>query len=190
MDSPDLRLGSRIAIIGGSGSGKTTLARQLAERLGFRHIEIDGFQHGPDWSQTPAADLRRLIAEQTAADGWVCDGNYMAALGDLVLHRAETVIWLDYPLPVALWRLLRRTLRRISTREELWNGNRESWRGAFIGADALFPYAVKAHLRRRQSWPPRLAAAEKAGVQVLHHRSPAETQRVLRPIIGGNPPRL
>ena len=40
-------LGRRISVIGCSGSGKTTLARQLAQRLKYRHIELDGIYHQP-----------------------------------------------------------------------------------------------------------------------------------------------
>jgi adenylate kinase family enzyme len=38
----------RVVILGNSGGGKSTLARHLAERRGFRHVEIDRllWQHG------------------------------------------------------------------------------------------------------------------------------------------------
>jgi hypothetical protein len=31
------------------------------------------------------------------SDGWVLDGSYQGKLGDLVLHRADTIVWLDQP---------------------------------------------------------------------------------------------
>ncbi len=56
-------------------------------------------------------------------------GTYDAMLGDLVLERAETLVWLDLPVPLVLWRLLRRTHHRHKHKTVLWAGNAEgSWR--------------------------------------------------------------
>ena len=64
-----------------------------------------------------------------------------------MLESADTVVWLDLPLRVCMRRLWGRTLPRIRNREELWNGNRESWRAAFFGWDSLFVYAIRKHVR-------------------------------------------
>jgi adenylate kinase family enzyme len=46
-----VQLGQRIAVVGTSGAGKTTFAARLAALLDCRHIELDAFQHGPNWQQ-------------------------------------------------------------------------------------------------------------------------------------------
>ena len=74
-----------------------------------------------------------------------------------MLDRADTVVWLDLPIHVWLPRLVRRTVRRIRGREEIWNGNRESLRGAVWGRDALIPYALRSHRSRRRRYPLELA---------------------------------
>ncbi len=63
-----------------------------------------------------------------AQDRWVIDGNY-TSLGtrDFVWPRADAFVWLDLPRSVVMRRVVLRTLRRVLTREELWNGNREPW---------------------------------------------------------------
>jgi adenylate kinase family enzyme len=43
----------------------------------------------------------------------------------LVWPVADTMVWLDLPRWVVLPRVIRRTLKRAVTREELWNGNKE-----------------------------------------------------------------
>ena len=53
-----LRLVRSVSIQGISGSGKTTLGRALAARLGVPHLETDALVHGPDWTETPDAELR------------------------------------------------------------------------------------------------------------------------------------
>lgn len=45
----------------------------------------------------------------------------------MVWGRATHVVWLDYSRPLVMARIVRRTLRRMATGEELWNGNRERW---------------------------------------------------------------
>jgi len=58
---------------------------------------------------------------------WVVDGNYQSKIGTLVWDRAEVVIWVNPSRPVAMWLSVRRTVRRVVTRQDLWNGNRERW---------------------------------------------------------------
>src|SRR5919199_1260937 len=167
----------KIAVQGTSGSGKTTVARELARRHGVPHIELDALHHGPNWLETPAEELRRRVAAATAGDGWVVDGNYDGKLGDLVLGRADTVVWLDVPLGVALSRVTRRTIRRIRTDEELWSGNRESWRGGFFGWESMFVWTIRSHLRRRRQVPAQLARYPDLEVVRLH--SPREVESYL-----------
>ena len=82
----------------------------------------------PDWSPPDpfVMDFRERVEEATEAPAWVADGNY-SEVRDIVWGRADTLIWLDYPLHVSLRRLVPRTLRRALTGEELWSGNREPW---------------------------------------------------------------
>ncbi len=44
-----MRFGRRIAVVGTSGAGKTTFSARLAVLLDCPHIELDAFQHRPNW---------------------------------------------------------------------------------------------------------------------------------------------
>ena len=150
---------TRVAIVASaSGNGKTTLGRELARRLDVPFVEVDALVHGPNWAETPNDELRALLLPVLDDDGWVVDGTYRRKLGDLVLERADTVVWLDLPLRVWVPRLLRRTLRRIRGRERLWNDNTESLRSAFWGRESLFGFALRMHFERRRRYPDELAA--------------------------------
>src|SRR5688500_18127460 len=101
----------RVNVSGTSGSGKSTFARRLAQRLEVPYVELDALYHRPNWETTPKDEYRAAVAIVAAEDAWVIDGNYTSTR-DIVLARADTVVFLDYPLPVVLWRLTKRTLRR------------------------------------------------------------------------------
>jgi energy-coupling factor transporter ATP-binding protein EcfA2 len=104
---------ARIVILGRTGSGKTTLARQLAAALHVPHVELDSLYFGPEFSTAPLPLLRERTSAAIAGDRWVTDGN-KRAVRDLVWPRADTIVWLDYPLRVSLWRLAKRARRRTS----------------------------------------------------------------------------
>jgi adenylate kinase family enzyme len=168
----------RLVVVGTTGAGKTTLARRLASQLVVPYVELDALHWDANWTPAPP-DLFRARAEAaTAGDGWVVDGNY-GAVRPIVWPRADTIIWLDYPLVVNLWRLLWRSLRRGLARQELWNGNRERLREQFLSRESLFLWAVKTHGRRRREIPVLLARPEHAHLAVVRLGSPCATHRWL-----------
>ena len=150
----------KIVVLGASGSGKTTFAAALAPRLGVAHIELDALHHGPNWSAPSAAEFRARVqrAMDASPDGWVVDGSYERKLGNFVTDAADTIVWLDLSLFILLARLTRRTFGRMLNRTELWNGNRETVRGALWGWDSLFAWTIRAFFRHRRDWPRRFAA--------------------------------
>ena len=147
---------TRIAVVGTSGSGKTTVARRLAEHHGVPHVELDALHWGPNWSEPTAEEFRARVDEATSVPGWVADGSYHGKLGDSLLERADFIIWLDLPFRTVARRIWVRTLRRIRGREELWAGNRETWRDAFFSRDSLFVWIVTTHRARRRRYLDRL----------------------------------
>ena len=122
----------RVAVVGASGAGKSTLATELANSLGVPVVELDALMHGPDWTPTPTPEFRMKVTAalqeaDMAAGGWIVPGNYRT-VADITQRTADTIIWLDLPRRISMWRLLKRSVRRAATREEVWGGNRESFR--------------------------------------------------------------
>jgi adenylate kinase family enzyme len=166
----------RVAVVStASGTGKTTFARALAERLGVSFVELDALNHGPDWSEATPEELRAKVAPIVATDSWVIDGAYRGKLGDLVLERADVVVWLDLPTRVWFPRLVRRTLQRIFRREELWAGNRETLRNVFFGHDSLLVFTLRNYRRRRLLYPEQLGR-----FNLVRLRTSTEVERFLR----------
>jgi adenylate kinase family enzyme len=173
----------RVAVVGTSGSGKTTLAAALAARLGARHIELDALHWEPNWTEAVPAVFRARVAAAVAGETWVADGNY-SKVRDLVLGRADTLVWLDYPLALVLWQLTQRTLRRLRSHEELWQGNRERLR-MHLSRDSLFLWALQTHGRNRRRYLALIADPELAHLRRVRLRSPAEADRWLESLTAG-----
>jgi hypothetical protein len=69
------------------------------------------------------------------------------------VQRADVLVWLDLPIPLVLWRLLRRTHGRNRDKTELWNGNVEpGWRTS-LGL-LIWP-ALKSSFTNRREFPSR-----------------------------------
>ena len=174
-ETPRAKAPRRIVVLGTSGSGKTTLAGAISRRLGIPHVELDALFWGPNWTNlggSPENDtkFRARVAEATAGDAWVVDGNY-AVTHDVTWPRAELFVWLDLPLPVVFWSVLQRTLRRAATRELLWGTNRESFRMSFLSRDSLLLWVLTTHRSRRKRLTALLLRPEMAHVTVVRLRS-------------------
>jgi len=180
--APTSRL-KRIVVIGDSGAGKTALARQLAQCLDLSHIELDALFWEENWTQTTPQVFRERVMQALCADRWVVDGNY-SRVSDLTWARAETVVWLDYGLVTILIRLLRRTFRRIFTREELWNGNRESFIKGLFTRDSIIVWAITTYSEKRRRYLAAQVDPAYAHIDIIRLRTPHDTQVWLSHLTG------
>lgn len=169
----------RVSIAGISGSGKTTLARALAAKLGVPRVELDALNHGPRRTEAAPTELRKRVEAALAAAprGWVADGNYESKLGDLIVSQADTLVWLDLPLPLSLVRTARRTAGRLVRRTELWNGNRETVRNAILARNNLVSWAIRSHRRKRRTLP--TIEQRQPNLRLVRLRSPREVAQFL-----------
>lgn len=170
---------TRLLVVGTVGAGKTELSKKLSGLLRAPHVEIDALHHGPDWTEIPADEFRSQLANALKGDSWVADGNYSVAR-DIAWAGGRTLVWLDYPITLVMWRLLRRTLRQSLQRQELWNGNRETLLHHFFSRQSIFLKALQTHWLRRKTVPSALAKPEYSHLELVHLRSPEETERWLK----------
>ncbi|KAH9102716.1 hypothetical protein LEN26_006301 [Aphanomyces euteiches] len=113
----------RITVIGVTASGKSTLALALSKKLNVPFIDSDELLWEPNWQK--AADYVERMKVATELPTWALAGHARNAR-DIVFRRAQVVVWLDYSLWRVLWRLLRRSLYRWWTNEQLWGTIYES----------------------------------------------------------------
>jgi len=168
----------RIHIIGSAGTGKTSLAEKLAQCLGIPHVELDDLHWEENWQEAELEIFRGRVHQALSGDAWVVDGNY-SKVRDIVWERVQLVVWLDYGLMVAFWRLLRRSLRRWLTGELLWGRNRESLGNLFFSRDSLLLYQLKTHRSRRESYQAKLQDPAYRSIRFLRQHSPRQTRQWL-----------
>lgn len=138
----------RVLVYGVTGSGKTTVARQLSRITGLPWYSVDDLMWQPGWVQLPRQEQIRRMSAICAGDRWILDAAY-GAWESVVLQRAELVVALDLPRWLSMWQLLRRTLRRLVSREEICNGNRESLR-LQLGRDSLLLWHMRSFRVKRR----------------------------------------
>ena len=122
----------RVLVVGPCGAGKSTLGFALAERLGLPLFHMDRLNWQPGWVESAPQDLLDRIDEVIAQERWVLEGNYGGSL-ERRLPRADTVVLLDYPIVLCLWRLLARIRKwRGRTRPDMTPGCEERFDLAFF----------------------------------------------------------
>ena len=100
----------RIIVRGTSGAGKTWMARAIGEILGIEPTEIDAISHLPDWQERPREELKTILSRVVESDAWIIDGNYGGTMG-IRFSAADTVIFLDFPRWLCIFRVIRRRLQ-------------------------------------------------------------------------------
>ncbi len=170
----------RVHVIGSSGAGKSTMARRLAEATGSPHLELDAVWHEPGWTnptEDAAADaVRDFLA--THPDRWVTDGNYRFAR-ELLLASATDLVWIDLPRHVVMRQIVPRTLRRVVTRQELWNGNREPLSNLtrWDPERNVMRWAWTTFDRRRREYTELVARPDLAHLRIHHLRTRTDVDR-------------
>ncbi|MFP7254831.1 DNA topology modulation protein [Terribacillus goriensis] len=100
---------NRIALIGSGGSGKSTLAMAIGKVLGIEVWHLDAILWQPNWVLTPREVQKQIQALLIEKKSWIIDGNYQGTL-DIRLNAADTIIFLDMPRTLCLYRVLKRRL--------------------------------------------------------------------------------
>ncbi len=148
------------------------------------HVELDALYWGPHWTPRPAEVFSALVAEALTGETWVADGNYRE-VRPIVWGRANALLWLDYSLPVCLWRLTRRLWRRGVKHEELWNGNRESLWSQLCTRDSLYLWALTSHPRYSRQFAENILRPEHAHLQVFRFKTSQAAEAWLAGVLSG-----
>ena len=175
---------SRVLFYGVTGSGKSSAARAYADRTGLPEFSADDdIGWLPGWRQPDTAKQRELAARIAGQDQWVLDSAY-GVWRDLVVPRAELIVGLDYPRWISLLRLIRRSLHRVIAREEVCNGNRETF-GRLLAPDSIVGWHFRSFSRKRRVIRELERSPGTAEVIIFQH--PRELEAWLQSLPEGDP---
>lgn len=124
---------NRIMVVGiSAGVGKSTFAKKLGEVLNIKVYHLDALFWKPGWVEASleefAAPQRKIVKQ----DQWIIEGNYSSTYEIRAAH-ADTIIYLELPLRVCLYRVIKRWLTNIGrTRPDLGEGCKEKMEWKFI----------------------------------------------------------
>jgi adenylate kinase family enzyme len=156
-------------IIGSGGAGKSTLAKRIGERRSLPVIHLDAMHWSEGWVETPAETWAERVSALVAGDTWVIDGNYGGTF-DVRFRAADTIVFLDLPRWLCLWRVVRRWMRyRGQSRPDMAPGCPERLDLEFLRWIWTYPR------KRRPAVLERLDRVGR-GTQVFRLRSPADVE--------------
>jgi adenylate kinase family enzyme len=162
-------LPTRVLFYGVTGSGKSSAARRYARVTGLPEFSVDDdIGWLPGWKPRELDEERAIAAGIAAQDHWVLDSVY-SRWSDLVFPRAQVIVALDYPRWISLFRLLRRTTRRILTQESVCNGNTESVWNQFFTGDSIIRWHFQSFARKRRAIQRFSGDPTMPPVLVFHH---------------------
>lgn len=169
----------KINVVGTSSSGKSTVSRKLSEILSIPYVEMDALFWGPNWEPTTFRELCEKLRLALNVDSWILDGNYTRTT-PIKWENATTVIWLDFSFIRSLLQSLKRAIKRIIDREELWpgTGNIETLGGLF-SKDSIVLYTIKTHRRVRKKYETYIESNYYPNIQFIRLRSPKQVKSFL-----------
>ena len=122
----------KVIVIGSGGSGKSTFARELGERTGIKVIHLDQEYWRPNWEKTPVDEWEAKVAAMLERDSWIIDGNF-GGTREMRMRVADTIIFLDLPRRVCLYRIFKRTVKYYDrSRPDMTEGCNERFDLEFI----------------------------------------------------------
>ena len=163
----------KVLIIGSGGAGKFTLARQLGAILSLEVVHLDALYWHPGWVETPKPKWREVVQDLLQQETWIMDGNYGSTL-DIRLAIADTVIFLDFPRLLCLWRVFKRWWQYANeTRPDMAAGCPEKLDWEFLYWVWTYPSRHRSTILEKLS---QLAPEQR----VLILRSPSAVQQFLQ----------
>ena len=168
----------RIAIIGNAGGGKSGLARSLGKALELPVHTFDDLQWRPGWVRTPENEIIATHTQWLEKPKWIIDGWGSFPILETRFAKANTIIFVDFPIHIHYWWALKRQIKAIFNLNPGWppegcSALPVTWR--------LFKLMWKIH-REMRSQLIELIGRYAEDTQIVHLKSPQEMRSFLEKI--------
>ena len=151
----------RIMVMGVSaGVGKSTFARRLGGKLDINVYHLDALYWKPNWIEASLEEFTAKQQEIVAQDKWIMEGNYSNTY-DIRIKKADTIIYLELPLAVCLYRVIKRWMLHIGkTRSDMGSGCKEKLDYEFL------KFICTTYRSRKKKMQERFQSIQAAGDQI------------------------
>ncbi len=161
----------KVAIFGNTGGGKSTLARQLSEVTALPLHSLDKIQYLPGGKKVPHEIYLEAHAELLKQNSWIIDGFGCVESAWERFSEADTLIYIDLPLPVHYWWVIKRFFQGLYRNPQGWPDASPIWKGTLNSFRVLPLCHRRLTPRYRQ-----LIKDSAPSKQVFHLRSPKDTR--------------
>ena len=169
----------RVAVFGNAGGGKSALARQLAEITGLPLHIVDMLQFRQGGTAVPHDEYLALHRVLLGQDTWIIDGYGDTATAWERFGRADTLVYVDLPLPVHYWRVTKRLIKGLFADPEGWPKDSPLW------SSTMSSYKVIPLCHRYMTPKYRQLVTDMAASKRVHHlKSPRAMKAFLDTIRG------
>ena len=164
----------RIVVLGSSsGAGKSTFARRLGDILRVPVHHLDVLFWKPGWVESAPDEFAQAQSVRVDQPCWIIEGNYTSTY-HLRESRADTLIYLDMPLSVCLWRVVKRRVRyRHASRPDIAPGCPEKIDASFLW------FILRTYHKRRHNMARRVRTFHQSGRSAIILKGHRQQQQFL-----------
>jgi hypothetical protein len=128
----------------------------------------------PGWVQSDGKEFKARVADtlHSMDEGWVCDGNYLKKLGDLIVSQANTVILVNMPWRVMFRRACVRGIGLAMSGRQICGNNRQTW-SHLVSSDSLLWWHIK-HRRKYRDRPRRVREVTPTDTRLIQLDTPRQ----------------
>ncbi|MFD1032229.1 P-loop NTPase family protein [Metaplanococcus flavidus] len=140
-----------------AGVGKSTFARKLGNELDLSVHHLDAFYWKSGWIERDKEEFKKIQRQLVEADQWIIEGNYASSM-EIRLAQADTFIYLELPLRVCIYRVLKRWIdNQGKTRPDMAEGCSEKMDKEFL------KFIMTTYASRKKAMRKRAADFEASG---------------------------
>lgn len=166
---------NKTMVIGvGSGVGKSTFARELGKITGIEVTHLDRLYWKPNWVEAPREEFLAGQKQVIQNKKWIIEGNYSGTF-EIREQYADTIIYLERPLYVCLFRVLKRRIQyHGKTRNDIGEGCIEKLDWAFL------KFIITTYGPRKEKMKERLQQYAAAGKTVHYLKTARQIEGFLK----------
>ncbi len=121
----------KVAVFGNAGGGKSTLSKKLAEITKLPLYVLDKIKYKSGGEEVDYHDYRAIHDQILRSEEWIIDGYGCSETIWERLNAADTLVYLDLPLPIHFCWVSKRLIKGLFKNPESWPENSPILKSSF-----------------------------------------------------------